>query len=122
MLILGQSISPLKNEKGNLISDDTQIFFICIFVGWCGKQANSIYRPRKLLWNYIKKDNRPNTQNDRPVIPTSIVSKIMEYILNYYILPPINNFDLLNIGQHGFIEKRSCLTNINEYLKTYQLQ
>ena len=50
--------------------------------------------------------------NYRPISLTSIVSKILEKIVKNAITSFILENNLLNSTQHGFMPKKSCLTNL----------
>ena len=63
-----------------------------------------------------KKGDRTNPDNYRPVSLTSQVCNVMETILRRHIIEHLNANNILSDRQHGFREKRSCLTNL---LETY---
>ena len=63
----------------------------------------------------FKKGKRDNPGNYRPVSLTSVVGKIMESILRDQILIHLKGSNLIRKTQHGFVEKRSCLTNLLEF-------
>ena len=64
-----------------------------------------------------KKGNKGEANNYRPVSLTSHVGKILESIINDSIVNYINENDLLNETQHGFVSKRSCLTNLLQFIE-----
>ena len=65
----------------------------------------------------FKKGCKQEPGNYRPISLTSIACKILEGILKKEILEHINNEVPLNNSQHGFMTRRSCLTNLLEYLE-----
>ena len=66
----------------------------------------------------FKKGNRSMAENYRPISLTSIVCKIFESMLCNVITMHLNKHNLLKSSQHGFVQNRSCLTNLLEYLET----
>jgi hypothetical protein len=63
----------------------------------------------------FKKGNKQLPNNYRPISLTSISSKIMERLLKVRITNHLNEQHLMNDTQHGFREKRSCLTNLLDF-------
>lgn len=63
-----------------------------------------------------KKGNRSDALNYRPVSLTSVVSKVLEGIIRQKIVGHLEENDLITNAQHGFRNKRSCLTNMLCYL------
>ena len=61
---------------------------------------------------YKKKGDKSNPGNYRPISLTSIVCKVMESIIRDEIMSHLNNNELLSCNQHGFVPKRSCVTNL----------
>ena len=59
-----------------------------------------------------KKGDRNDPSNYRPVSLTSQVCKIMESIIKEEIFEHLTDHNLLNDGQHGFRNGRSCLSNL----------
>ena len=66
----------------------------------------------------FKKGKKCDAGNYRPVSLTSHVCKILESIIKDSVINHINVNNLLNESQHGFISKRSCLTNLLEFIET----
>ena len=64
-----------------------------------------------------KKDDRELPSNYRPISLTSQVCKIFESIIRDNMIEHINVNKLINDSQHGFMKKRSCLTNLLEFLE-----
>jgi hypothetical protein len=73
------------------------------------KQANvtPIYKkgPRELACNY------------RPVSLTSHICKVLESIIRDSLVDYLHGNNLIRDTQHGFVKKRSCLTNLLEFLE-----
>jgi len=55
--------------------------------------------------------------NYRPVSLTSQIGKIMERIIKEDIVKFLESNNLINNCQHGFRQKRSCLTNLLEFME-----
>ena len=64
----------------------------------------------------FKKGNRDNPGNYRPISLTCIICKVMESILRDHIMAHLDLHKLLRQSQHGFLEHRSTITNLLEYL------
>ena len=54
--------------------------------------------------------------NYRPVSLTSQIGRIFERIIRDHLAKFLEDNDLLKDSQHGFRSKRSCLTNLPEFL------
>ena len=65
----------------------------------------------------FKKGDRSHSGNYRPVSLTSVVCKIMESVIRDGLVKFLDSHALINSTQHGFQRKRSCLTNILEFLE-----
>ena len=65
----------------------------------------------------FKKGNRQEPCNYRPISLTSVICKCLETIIKRRIIDHVNKNKLLNKSQHGFLESRSCLTNLLEFLE-----
>jgi len=63
-----------------------------------------------------KKGSRNLASNYRPVSLTSQMSKLFESLLRDVIVDHLETKALLRSSQHGFRRKRSCLTNLLEFL------
>ena len=59
-----------------------------------------------------KSGSLKSVSNYRPISLTSIVSKILEKIIKNAINTFLLEHNLLNRSQHGFMPKKSCLTNL----------
>ncbi|XP_065645292.1 uncharacterized protein LOC136075783 [Hydra vulgaris] len=62
----------------------------------------------------FKKGSKLRASNYRPVSLTSIPCKIFESILHEKIMLHCNLNGLISIAQHGFVQRKSCLTNLLE--------
>ena len=60
----------------------------------------------------FKKGSRSKPSNYRPVSLTAIPSKVMESVLRDSIVAHLVETGQLNQAQHGFVEKRSCVTQL----------
>ena len=65
----------------------------------------------------FKKGSKGDAGNYRPVSLTAVVCKVMESILKDSVMQHLINNSILNDTQHGFMQGRSCLTNLLEYLE-----
>ena len=65
----------------------------------------------------FKKGSKSEPGNYRPVSLTSYIGKILEAILKVNIVRHITVHSLINASQHGFLSRRSCLTNLLEFLE-----
>ena len=66
-----------------------------------------------------KKGDRTEPSNYRPVSLTSQICKVLESIIRDEIMKHLTRNNLLNDAQHGFRERRSCLTNLLETLEQW---
>lgn len=60
----------------------------------------------------FKKGSRSEASNYRPVSLTCILCKVMEKIIQLELLKHIKKHNILIDSQHGFVQGRSCLTNL----------
>ena len=65
----------------------------------------------------FKKGDRKNPANYRPVSLTSNIGKIMERIIKEEIVAFLERNQSINDSQHGFRNKRSCLTNLLTFME-----
>ncbi|KAF2355543.1 Reverse transcriptase domain [Trinorchestia longiramus] len=63
----------------------------------------------------FQKGNKQIPNNYRPINLTSVISKIIERLLKVRITKHLNDQNLINDTQHGFREKRNCLTNLLDF-------
>ena len=66
----------------------------------------------------FKKGAKSNVGNYRPISLTSIICKIMESLLRDGITAHLHAHNVINASQHGFMSKRSCVSNLLQYLET----
>ena len=66
----------------------------------------------------FKKGSKTDPGNYRPVSLTSVCCKLMESILKEDIMEHLRKNRLINKSQHGFMQGRSCTTNLLEFLET----
>ena len=59
-----------------------------------------------------KAGNKKDVSNYRPISLTSTVSKILESIVKSAIMAHLLSNNLIRSSQHGFMAKKSCLTNL----------
>lgn len=64
----------------------------------------------------FKKGSKKEPGNYRPVSLTSQISKVMEKLIKSEIVLYLERYQLIKNSQHGFRAKRSCLTNLLEFL------
>ena len=62
-----------------------------------------------------KKGNKATPSNYRPISLTSVVCKLMESIIRDQLVTFLEENDLIKNTQHGFRNKRSCLTNLLDF-------
>ena len=60
----------------------------------------------------FKKGSRNKSENYRPVSLTSVICKLLERLIKYYLVDFLVKNNLMNPSQHGFLKARSCLTNM----------
>jgi Reverse transcriptase (RNA-dependent DNA polymerase) len=63
-----------------------------------------------------KKGTKADPSNYRPVSLTSISCKMLESILRDSIVKHLEQNNLVESSQHGFVKTRSCATNLVEFL------
>ena len=63
----------------------------------------------------FKKGDKSQPGNYRPISLTSIVCKLMETIIRDNMVKFLEDNAILNNSQHGFRNKRSCLTNLLDF-------
>ena len=65
----------------------------------------------------FKKGSKGSAGNYRPVSLTCVLCKVMESILRDAIVLHLSLNNLIRPSQHGFMARKSCLTNLLEYLE-----
>ena len=64
----------------------------------------------------FKKGRKNCPSNYRPINVASVVGKIMEGIIKDEILNHLHKHNIIQDSQHGFLPRRSCSTNLVDYL------
>ena len=64
----------------------------------------------------FKKGNKSTPSNYRQVSLTAICCTILERIIKQEIVNQLENNDILNKNQHGFRNRRSCITQLMEVI------
>ncbi len=70
---------------------------------WKGANISPIYK---------NKGSKHETTNYRPVSLTSVVCKVLEKHIRKNIVQHMRRNMLFSTYQHGFLEKRSCISNL----------
>jgi len=65
----------------------------------------------------LKKEAKNDPCNYRPVSLTSHVCKVLESIFHDAMLKHLVEYNFINGSQHGFMRRKSCLTNLLEFLE-----
>ena len=65
----------------------------------------------------FKKGSRNKSDNYRPVSLTSVICKLLERLIKDHMVEFLVKHKLLHSSQHGFLEARSCLTNMLCFLE-----
>ena len=65
----------------------------------------------------FKKGSKSSPSNYRPVSLTSVPGKVMERVIKESLMLHLDRNKLLRHSQHGFVPKKSCTTNLLEYLE-----
>ena len=65
----------------------------------------------------FKKGDKGLSENYRPVSLTSVPCKMLESIIKAQITDYITEKNLIRNTQHGFVQGRSCLTNLLEFME-----
>ena len=63
---------------------------------------------------YKNKGSKNDANNYRPVSLTSIVCKLFEKIIRDEVMKHLSTHSLISVHQYGFMEGRSCITNLLE--------
>lgn len=66
-----------------------------------------------------KKGSRNEAANYRPISLTCVICKVMESLLKDHIMYHLDQQLCLSKHQHGFVSKRSCLTNLLETFESW---
>ncbi len=65
----------------------------------------------------FKKGAKANAGSYRPLFLTSVCSKLMETLIREQMTEHVDRNQLINPSQHGFMPKKSCVTNLLEFLE-----
>ena len=65
----------------------------------------------------FKKGQKSDPANYRPVSLTSVPGKVMERVIKETMMSHLSRNQLIKTSQHGFMPKKSCTTNLLEYLE-----
>ena len=69
--------------------------------------------------SHFQKSASSNPGNYRPVSITSVFGKVIERVVAAHMLDYLLSNKLLNSNQHGFLSKRSTLTNLLESISDW---
>ena len=64
----------------------------------------------------FKKGKKSDPSNYRPVSLTSVVCKLLEGLIKDELVGHLEGHNLISPSQHGFRKKKSCVSNLLEYL------
>ena len=67
----------------------------------------------------FKKGRKDNPNNYRPVSLTSVPCKVMESIVRDAVVDYVEKNRIISEQQHGFVNGRSCLTNLLEVMEAW---
>ena len=76
---------------------------------------------KAIITPIFKKGQSSNPANYRPISLTSIFSKLMEKGVVHHMLDYLRTSNLLNKHQHGFLAKKSTITNLLESVNDWTL-
>ena len=79
--------------------------------GWREANVTPIFKSKGL---------KSKAENYRPISLTSIPCKVMEGIIRDNVVDYLTLNALINNTQHGFMAKRSCATNLLEFLEVHK--
>ena len=108
----GMGSSFIKNMVGGIEIPLVLIFQRSLETGQVPEQ----WKEANVTAIYKRKGQRCDPGNYRPVSLTSQVGKLFERIIRDYLVKFLEENKLLRDSQHGFRNKRSCLTNLLEFL------
>jgi Reverse transcriptase (RNA-dependent DNA polymerase)/Endonuclease-reverse transcriptase len=77
------------------------------------------WRTASIVPIYKKKGPRADPSNYRPVSLTSVPCKVMESLIKEKLMDFVDRNGILTRHQHGFVQQRSCLTNLLETLEAW---
>ena len=65
----------------------------------------------------FKKGQKSSPANYRPISLTSVVGKVMEKVIKITLTSHLKRNKLIRPSQHGFMQNKSCATNLLEYME-----
>jgi hypothetical protein len=68
----------------------------------------------------FKSGNRNIISNYRPISLTSVVGKVMERVVSWHLLRHLQDINVINSQQHGFLPRRSCVTMLTKAIDDWQ--
>ena len=68
-----------------------------------------------------KSEDRHNAKNYRPISITSTLCRCLERIIKKQLLEHLEHNDIINKNQHGFLPKKSCVSNLLETIEDISL-
>jgi len=108
----------------NLVKTPKHPRFTCMYPLWMIFNASLNTSKLPLDWKranitpIFKKGCRSTAGNYRPVSLTSVPCKLLESIIREELLDHLNRHQLIDKNQHGFVNGKSCLTNLLETLES----
>ena len=69
---------------------------------------------RAVICPIFKKGDKEDASNYRPISLTCSICKVMEKFVKRAVMAHLKEVDALSANQHGFLPRRSCLTNLLE--------
>jgi ribonuclease P/MRP protein subunit RPP40 len=108
----GMGSSFVKNLVGGIEMPLVMLFKRSLETGQVPEQ----WKEANVTAIYKRKGQRCDPGNYRPVSLTSQVGKLFERIVRDYLVGFLEENELLRDSQHGFRTRRSCLTNLLEFL------
>eukprot|EP00061_Rhincodon_typus_P018373 g47525.t1 len=102
----------LTEEREEIVGTLTKIFVSSLATG----EIPEDWRVANVV-PVFKKGNRDNPGNYRPTSLISVVWKLLVRILRDRIYAHLKKHGLIRGRQHGFVQGRSCLTNLIEFFE-----
>ena len=106
--------SRILKENSNILCVPLSIIFT--------KSIEEGYVPEDWLLanvtSIFKSGSKMSPGNYRPVSLTCIACKVMESLIRVDIVTHLMKHNLIRFSQHGFMEAKSCQTNLIEYIDT----
>ena len=128
------SFRPLAVALSSLLKRSLSALMFFVFPGTATSTSNRLANVRDLFYTkgsrktvvsewklanvtpLFKKGDKSNPGNYRPISLTSVVCKLMESILRDKIVEFLEKNNIIRDSQHGFRNRRSCLTNLLDFL------